>query len=96
MFIAKNTKKCAWCGKQFTPSSPNNKYCCEHCKREGRREKGRNRRMKHYYKKKTWNTSTEALTVLGSKGTSCSCKRKEDFHEEMISIRKVMKRLGIA
>ena len=54
MFIAKNTKKCAWCGKQFTPSSPNNKYCCEHCKREGRREKGRNRRMKHYYKKKTW------------------------------------------
>ena len=46
MFIARNTKKCAWCGKQFTPSSPNNKYCCEHCKREGRREKGRNRRMK--------------------------------------------------
>lgn len=32
-------RKCAWCGKEFEPHSPNQKYCSYHCSRIVRRSR---------------------------------------------------------
>lgn len=42
------TKKCGWCRKEFETGRDNNRYCCDECKYEKKKETSRN----HYAKMK--------------------------------------------
>lgn len=56
--IFTTTKKCDVCGKEFIPSSPNDKRCSDECKKKNKKAKAKQRRenendkekMKHYLK----------------------------------------------
>ncbi|AMK16309.1 phage-related protein [Methanobrevibacter olleyae] len=87
--------KCEWCGQLFIKKSNRQVCCSKECQDNKRREIWAKSSMRYYYKHKQGNVNKKALTMLGSKGTSCSCHRNEDFNKEFWSVRSELKRLKI-
>lgn len=86
--------KCLWCGKEFKKHYNNQVCCSKACQEERNRELAANRQHRYYHKHKEGNVNKKALTLLGSKGTSCTTKPKKSFDEEHKSIIKEARRLG--
>ncbi|MDR2831156.1 MAG: hypothetical protein LBB45_09050 [Methanobrevibacter sp.] len=80
-------RKCKYCGKKYTPTHPNQKYCTLTCSRHARQDKNTTYRRKHYkkYKKHENNLGTGLL----------GAKPKHDFETESQTIIKEKQRLKI-
>ena len=87
-------ERCRWCGELFIRKSNAEKYCCSECRYQSRLESKR-KYINNRNLKKTYNTRTKNLTTLGSWGTDSSYHRKNDFHDEYVSIKKQMRFLKI-
>ena len=93
--VEKKMAKCKWCGKLFEKQHNNQVCCSEECQKERNREASARSSHKHYHKHKYRNVSVKAWTTLGSKGTSCTSKPKDDYEKEHKSILSEMRRLGL-
>lgn len=93
--MKKRFSQCKWCGKTYEKQYNNQVCCSKECQEKRNQELTNKRVLKHYYKHKTGNVNTKALTTLGSKGTSCSTKPKDNVKDEHQSLVKEARRLGL-
>ena len=87
-------EKCQYCGKLFIKKHNANKYCSHHCKHESQLESKR-RYINKRNIRKSCNTRIKNITELGSWGTSSTSHRKENFDDELRSIKSEMRILRI-
>ena len=88
--------KCRWCGKLFFKEHNKEMYCSPHCKRESQLQSKRKYQNEYNRRNKTYNTRNYNLTRLGSKGTSSRTHPKDDFNEELRSVRMEKRMLGLS
>jgi len=87
--------KCKWCGKLFEKDHNNQACCSKECQDKLTAENSAKSSRKHYYRHKIGNTNKKAITSLGSKGTSSTCKPKGSFDEEHRSLVSEARRIGL-
>lgn len=85
-------KNCQWCGKPFTPHSPNNKYCSDNCKKYAQMEVSAKSSDKYRKRYKDMQLSKASID-LGTGGIRAH--RVNDFEEEYKLIQKELKRRGL-
>ena len=95
LMSTKKTARCLWCGKEFIKSHNRQVCCSKECQDNLTAENWAKASMKYYYKNKVGNINKRNLTDLGSKGTTQTCHRLEDFDEEYKWIQEEKKRLGL-
>ena len=86
--------RCNWCGRFFTKSTKNKKYCSRKCRDYSRQEQNRENNRAYYNRYK--DTLTERTKgALGSKNANLHGKRDKDFEKERIKVQKAKKSLGL-
>jgi thymidylate kinase len=86
--------KCNWCGRIFTKSTKNKKYCSTKCRKYAREEQNRENNRNYYNRYK--DTLTERQKgQLGSYGANLHSKPDTDFEKEKQKIKKGMKALKL-
>ena len=86
--------RCNWCGRLFTKSTKNKKYCSPKCRKYAREEQNRENNRNYYNRYK--DTLTERTkNQLGSKGANLHGKADKDFKEEQRKIKNGMKAVGL-
>lgn len=86
--------RCKWCGRIFTKTTTNKKYCTTKCRKEGRKEQNRENNRNYYNRYKDILTERQK-GQLGSKGANLHSKRDPDFEKEKEKIQKGMKAIGL-
>jgi len=86
--------KCRWCGRIFTKSTKNKKYCSTKCRKYAREEQNRENNRNYYNRYKDTLTERQK-NQLGSKGANLHGKADKDFKKEQEKIRKGMKAIGL-
>ena len=86
--------KCNWCGRIFTKSTKNKKYCSTKCRKYAREEQNRENNRNYYNRYKDTLTERQK-NQLGSKGANLHEKADTDFEKEKEKIRKGMKAVGL-
>ena len=82
--------KCEWCGKPYTKTHGNQKYCSYNCKKHAEKEQNRNRKHKWYHRNKHRLTEKQRYGLgTGTLGPH----KKTDDHEEYTAIQKEKQRL---
>ncbi len=85
---------CKWCGKLFTKSVSNKKYCSKDSKDYAKEEQHRNN-VRDYYNRYKDTMSESKRGALGSKGANLHSKANEDPEVEAKLIANEKKRLGL-
>lgn len=86
--------KCNWCGRLFTKSTKNKKYCSTKCRKYAREEQNRENNRNYYNRYKDTLTERQK-NQLGSKGANLHEKADKDFEKEKEKIKKGMKAVGL-
>lgn len=86
--------KCNWCGRIFTKSTKNKKYCSSNCRKYAREEQNRENNRNYYNRYKDTLTERQK-NQLGSKGANLHGTRDPDFTKEKQKIQKGMKAIGL-
>lgn len=86
--------KCSWCGRIFTKSTKNKKYCSTKCSKYSREEQNRENNRNYYNRYKDTLTERQK-NQLGSKGANLHSKADTDFEKEKQKIKKGMKAIGL-
>lgn len=90
----KHLPKCNWCGRLFTKSTKNKKYCSPKCRKYAREEQNRENNRNYYNRYK--DTLTERTkNQLGSKGANLHARADKDFEKEKIKVKNGMKAVGL-
>ena len=89
-----NLPRCNWCGRIFTKSTKNKKYCSSKCRKYAREEQNRENNRNYYNRYKDTLTERQK-NQLGSKGANLHGTADEDFEKEKQKIRKGMKAIGL-
>ena len=86
--------KCNWCGRIFTKSTKNKKYCSPKCRKYAREEQNRENNRNYYNRYK--DTLTERTkNQLGSRGANLHAKADKDFEKEKIKVKNGLKAIGL-
>jgi hypothetical protein len=86
--------KCNWCGRIFTKSTKNKKYCSSKCRKYAREEQNRENNRNYYNRYK--DTLTERQKgQLGSYGANLHETPDTDIEEEKRKIKNAMKSIGL-
>ncbi len=85
---------CKWCGRLFTKSVSNKKYCSKDCKDYAKEEQHRNN-VRDYYNRYKDTMSESKRGALGSKGANLHGKAKDDPEVEAKLIANEKRRLGL-
>ena len=88
----KDIEKCIWCGQKFIKNHHSEKYCCDECRTDARRQQLRNRSHRWYHRHKHELTEKQRWG-LGS-GTLGE-HMHDDFEKEQNVIQKELQRLRI-
>lgn len=86
--------KCNWCGRIFTKSTKNKKYCSTKCRKYAREEQNRENNRNYYNRYKDTLTERQK-NQLGSKGANLHGKPDKDFEKEKQKIEKGLKAIGL-
>lgn len=86
--------KCRWCGRLFTKSAKNKKYCSDNCRHHAKEEQNRDN-FRNYYKRYKEVLSESKKGALGSKGANLHGSANLDSKVELKLINKEKKRLGL-
>lgn len=86
--------KCNWCGRLFTKSTKNKKYCSTKCRKYAREEQNRENNRNYYNRYKDTLTERQK-NQLGSKGANLHEKADTDFEKEKEKVKKGMKAVGL-
>lgn len=85
---------CNWCGRLFSKSVSNKKYCSKKCKDYAKEEQNRNN-FRNYYNRYKDTMSESKKGALGSKGANLHGKAKSDHDLELKLIANEKRRLGL-
>lgn len=85
---------CKWCGKLFTKSIVNKKYCCQTCKDYAKEEQNRDN-FRNYYHRYKDTMSESKKGSLGSKGANLHGCANSDPNVELKLINNEKRRLGL-
>ena len=85
---------CNWCGRLFTKSVSNKKYCCKECKDYAKEEQNRNN-FRNYYNRYKDTMSESKRGALGSKGANLHGRANDDPEVEAKLIANEKRRLGL-
>ena len=85
---------CRWCGRLFTKSSTNKKYCCQTCKDYAKEEQNRDN-FRNYYNRYKDTMSESKRGALGSKGANLHGRANSDHNVELQLINNEKRRLGL-
>ena len=85
---------CKWCGKLFTKTASNKKYCCKECRDYAKEEQNRNN-FRNYYNRYKDTLSESKRGALGSKGANLHGRANKDHDVELKLINNEKRRLGI-
>ena len=85
---------CNWCGRLFTKSSTNKKYCCQTCKDYAKEEQNRDN-FRNYYNRYKDTMSESKRGALGSKGANLHGRANSDHNVELQLINNEKRRLGL-
>ena len=86
--------KCNWCGRIFTKSTKNKKYCSSKCRKYAREEQNRENNRNYYNRYK--DTLTERTKgQLGSKNANLHGKADKDIEKEKRKVKNAMKSIGL-
>lgn len=85
---------CNWCGRLFTKSVSNKKYCSKDCKDYAKEEQNRNN-FRNYYNKYKDTMSESKRGALGSKGANLHGRANDDHEVEAKLIANEKRRLGL-
>ena len=86
--------RCNWCGRIFTKSTKNKKYCSTKCRKYAREEQNRENNRNYYNRYKDVLTEREK-NQLGSKGANLHGKADKDFEKEKQKVKNGMKAVGL-
>lgn len=92
--IFDNLPRCQWCGKLFTKSRQNKKYCSSKCKKYALEEQYRQNNRNYYHRYKNV-MSERSKGQLGSRGANLHGTADLNPLREMEKIRKAKKALGL-
>ena len=85
---------CNWCGRLFTKTVSNKKYCCKKCKDYAKEEQNREN-FRNYYNRYKDTMSEAQKGALGSKGANLHGKPQSDPKVEAKLIENEKRRLGL-
>ena len=85
---------CSWCGRLFTKSVSNKKYCCDNCKKYAKEEQNRDN-FRNYYNRYKDTMSESKKGALGSKGANLHGSANPDPEVELRLINNEKMRLGL-
>ena len=85
---------CSWCGRLFTKSVSNKKYCCKDCKAYAKEEQNRDN-FRNYYNRYKDTMSEAKKGALGSRGANLHGRANKDSEVESKLIKNEMRRLGL-
>lgn len=88
----KRIENCIWCGQKFLKNHHSEKYCCDECRVDAKRQQLRNRSHRWYHRHKH-ELSEKQRWGLGS-GTLGE-HMHDDFEKEQSVIQKELQRLKI-
>jgi len=83
--------KCEYCGKPYTKTHGNQKYCSKKCRKNAKREQVAHSRLRTYYKNKNQKKIKQYGLGTGSLGQH----KNPDNNQEYQLIRKELQRLKI-
>ena len=86
--------KCNWCGRLFTKSTKNKKYCSSKCRKYAREEQNRENNRNYYNRYKDTLTERQK-NQLGSKGANLHGKADKDIEQEKRKVKNAMKSIGL-
>ena len=89
-----NLPRCNWCGRIFTKSTKNKKYCSTKCRKYAREEQNRENNRNYYNRYKDTLTERQK-NQLGSKNANLHGKADKDIEEEKRKIKNAMRSLGL-
>lgn len=92
--IFKELPTCHWCGRLFTKTAKNKKYCSNTCKHYAKEEQNRNN-FRNYYHRYKDTMSEFQKGGLGSKGANLHDSAKKDPEVELKMIKNEKRRLGL-
>lgn len=85
---------CKWCGRLFSKSVSNKKYCSDNCKAYAKEEQNRDN-FRNYYNRYKDTMSESKRGALGSKGANLHGKANDDHEVEARLINNEKRRLGL-
>ena len=85
---------CKWCGRLFTKSVSNKKYCSDECKAYAKEEQNRDN-FRNYYNRYKDTMSEAQKGALGSKGANLHGRANMDHDVEAKLINNEKRRLGL-
>lgn len=85
---------CKWCGKLFTKTVSNKKYCSKKCKDYAKEEQNRNN-FRNFYNRYKDTMSEAKKGALGSKGANLHGRANNDPEVELKLINNEKRRLGL-
>lgn len=86
--------RCNWCGRLFTKSTKNKKYCSHKCRKYAREEQNRENNRNYYNRYKDVLTERQK-NQLGSKGANLHGKADKDIEQEKRKVKNAMKSIGL-
>ena len=86
--------RCNWCGRFFTKSFKNKKYCSKKCREYAREEQNRENN-RNYYNRYKDTLSERSKGQLGSMGANLHGKADKDIEQEKRKVKNAMKSLGL-
>jgi hypothetical protein len=86
--------RCNWCGRLFTKSTKNKKYCSHKCRKYAREEQNRENNRNYYNRYKDVLTERQK-NQLGSKGANLHGKADKDIEKEKQKVKNAMKSVGL-
>ena len=86
--------KCNWCGRLFTKSTKNKKYCSSNCRKYAREEQNRENNRNYYNRYKDTLTERQK-NQLGSKGANLHGKADKDIEQEKRKVKNAMRSVGL-
>lgn len=92
--IFRELPTCRWCGKLFSKSAHNKKYCCKDCKAYAKEEQNRDN-FRNYYNRYKDTMSESKKGALGSKGANLHGRANKDPEVEARLISNEIRRLGL-
>lgn len=85
---------CKWCGRLFTKTASNKKYCSDKCKSFAKEEQNRNN-FRNYYNRYKDTMSESKKGALGSKGANLHERANTNPEVELKLINNEKRRLGL-